>query len=136
VAHQSASELLAPILEKWERGDFWAWDECFAPDLLVTGFDADGSHEARGPEEITRYLSGFFQQFRDYRIEVGQLDELSEQVVLMEGRQLGAGRVSGLDIAESLFIVFRFASGRLTEMHWHPKREGALAAAGLPEEPG
>lgn len=130
---QSASELLLPVLE---RGDFSVWDECFAPDLLVTGFDADGSHEARGPEPITRYLSGFFQQFRDYRIEVGRVDQLSNDVVLMEGRQYGTGRVSGLEISEMLFIVFRFGSGRLTEMHWHAKREGARAATGLPEEPG
>ena len=135
VADQSASELLAPVLERWERGDFWVWDECFAPDLLVTGFDADGSHQGRGPEEITSYLSRFFRQFRNYRIEVGQLDQLSEEIVLMEGRQLGTGRLSGVDIGETLYIVFRFASGRLTEMHWHPKREGAFAAAGLPREP-
>ena len=135
VAHQSKRELLDPILERWERGDFSVWDECFAPDLLVTGFDADGSHQAHGPKEITSYLSRFFRQFRDYRIQVGPLDQLSEEIVLMEGRQLGTGRLSGVDIAETLYIVFRFASGRLTEMHWHPKREGALAAAGLAGEP-
>lgn len=131
MADQRPSELLAPVLERWERGDFWAWDECFAPDLLVTGFDSEGSHRARGPEEITRYLSGFFHQFRDYRIEVGKLDQLSEQVVIMEGRQRGTGHLSGVDVEETLYIVFRFASGRLTEMHWHPRRDGALAAAGL-----
>ncbi len=55
-------------------------------------FDADGLLEARGPEEIGSYLSRFFRQFRDYRIEVEELDELSEDVVPMEGRQFGAGR--------------------------------------------
>lgn len=63
------TEIVAPVLRRWERGDFSTWDECFAP--------------------------------------------------------------SGLEIRESLFIVFRFASDQLVEMHWHPKREGALQAAGL-----
>jgi hypothetical protein len=62
-------------------------------------------------------------------------DQLSDEIVLMEGRQLGTGRLSGVDIGETLYIVFRFASGRLIEMHWHPRREGAFAAAGLPGEP-
>lgn len=132
---RSLSELLEPVLERWERGDFWVWDECYAPDMLLTGFDADGSHEAHGPEEIASYLSSFFRQFRDYRIEVGRLQQLSEEVVFMEGRQLGTGRLSGVEIAENVFIVFRFASGRLTEMHWHPRRDGALAAARRAGEP-
>lgn len=121
------------MLRRWERGDFWTWDKCFASDLLLTGFDGDGSHQARGPEQIANYLRRFFEQFRDYRIEVGHLERLSEEVLLMEGRQLGTGRLSELEIGEALFIVFRFASDRLTEMHWHPKREGALEAAGLRE---
>ena len=128
---QGRKELLAPVLERWESGDFRTWGECFAPDLLVTGFDGDGQHRARGPAEITGYLSTFFEQFRDFRIEVGSLEALSEDVLLMEGRQFGTGRLSGLDIEESLYIVFRFESDQLVEMHWHPKREGALAAAGL-----
>jgi ketosteroid isomerase-like protein len=134
VADQTAIELLAPVLERWERGDFWRWDECFASDLLVTGFDADGAHQAHGPEEVTNYLRRFFEQFRDYRIKVGKLDQLSDGTVLMEGQQLGTGRLSGLEVEETLYIVFRFSSGQLTEMHWHPKREGAFEAAGLREK--
>ena len=110
-----------------------AWDESFAPDLLVTGFSADGPERARGPEEISGYLRRIFQQFRDYRIEAGELEQLTEDGLLMEGRQLATGRLSGLEIAETLYILFRFRSGQIAAMHWHPKREGALAAAGLSE---
>jgi ketosteroid isomerase-like protein len=128
---ETQDQLLAPILERWGRGDFSGWDERFAPDLLLTGFDADGQHRARGPEEISDFLRRFFRQFRDYRIEVGRLRQVSEDVVLMEGRQLGTGRLSGVEVRDTLYIVFRFDSGRLTEMHWHPSREGALEAAGV-----
>ena len=129
MADQTASALLAPILKRWGRGDFSGWDECFAPDLLLTAFDADGTHRMRGLEEISDYLGRFFRQFRDYRIKVGQVEQLSDEILLMEGRQLGTGRLSGLEIEETLYVVFRFASGQLKEMHWHPKREGALEAA-------
>ena len=110
------------------------WDESFAPDLLLTGYDSDGTHRARGPEEITDYLRGFFEQFRDYRVEAHGLEQLDGETVLMEGRQFGTGRLSGLEIDETLYIVFRFSSGRLAEMHWHLAREGALEAAGLADE--
>jgi len=124
-------ERLEPILERWEEGDFGGWDESFAPDLLLTGFDADGAHRARGPEEINAYLRRFFRQFRDYRVKMQDLEQLDDESALMKGRQYGIGRLSGLEVDEVLYIVFRFSSGRLTEMHWHIDREAALAAAGL-----
>lgn len=126
---QDARERLSPLLRKWARGDFTGWDEVFSSDLLLTAFNAAGPGQARGPEEIGNYLRGFFQQFSDYRIEVGHLEQLTNQTLLMEGRQFGTGRLSGLEIDETLYIVFRFDFGQLTEMHWHPKREGALEAA-------
>jgi ketosteroid isomerase-like protein len=135
VATPTASEILAPILARWAHGDFSGWDECFAPDLLLTAFDPDGAHQARGPEEIGTYLRSFFRQFRDYRIEVEQLEQLSDDTLLMQGRQLGTGRLSGLEIEDDIYIVFRFTAGQLTETHWHPRREGALEAAGLRERP-
>jgi len=131
VADQAISELLAPTLERWSRGDFSHWDDCFASDLLVTGFDADGAQRARGPEEVDGYLRRFFRQFSDYRIEVEDLEQVASEVLLMEGHQTGTGRRSGLTIRETLYIVFRFAGSNLIEMHWHPRREGALEAAGL-----
>lgn len=124
-------ERLEPILERWERGEFSHWDESFSPDMVVTGFDADGTHVSRGQVEIAERLGRFFEQFNDYRIEVGELQGLSEDTLLLEGHQIGTGRRSGLEIRETLFIVFRFDSGLLTEMHWHPRRDGALDAAGL-----
>ena len=61
------------------------------------------------------------------------LEQLSEETLFMEGRQCGTGRESGVEVEDALCIVFRFASGRLTEMHWHRKRAGALEAARLAE---
>ena len=51
--------------------------------------------------------------------------------MLPEGRQYGVGRTSGIPIDETLFVVFRVEGGQVTAMHWHPRRDGALGAAGL-----
>ena len=133
VVDEEMRKRLAPLLDRWKQGDF-IWDEGFAPDMLVTGFSADGPERARGPEEIAGYLSRIFKQFRDYRVEATGFEQLGDEIMLMEGRQFGTGRLSGLEVAESLYIVFRFRSGRLTEMHWHPGRDEALAAAGLGDD--
>jgi ketosteroid isomerase-like protein len=128
---EAQEQLLAPILERWERGDFSGWDERFAPDLVLSGFNADGVFWGRGPEEISKNLRQFFRQFRDYRIEPGEFDRIADDVLLMEGRQFATGRLSGVEVSETLYIAFRFDGDRLTEMHWHPSREGALEAAGI-----
>ena len=127
-------ETLQEVTSNWERGDFSTWHECLDPDLVVTGFDPDGTHRARGPSEASDYLRRFFRQFRDYRIEVEGFDRITPEAVLMHGRQIGTGRISGLEVKESLYVVFRLAGDRVIEMHWHPERSGALRAAGL--EPG
>ena len=64
-------------------------------------------------------------------IEVEQLTDLDDANVLMEGRQYGLGRRSGIRIADRLHIVFHFTDDRVTRMYWHPDREEALKAAGL-----
>jgi hypothetical protein len=127
----SMQERIAPVIERWTAGDFGGWDDVFAPDMLLTGFDADGHGKARGPDEINAYLRGFFEQFSSFRIEADSFAELDDRTLLLEGRQFAIGRGSGLPIDETLFVVFRFEGETLAGMHWHPKREGALAAAGL-----
>ena len=129
---EAQERLLAPILVRWERGDFTGWDEqLYAPDLVLSGFNADGVFRGRGPEEISTNLRQFFRQFRDYRIEAGEFERISNDLLLMEGRQFATGRLSGVEVSETLYIAFRFDGDRLTEMHWHPSREGALEAAGI-----
>lgn len=127
---QAPLALLRPLLERWEQGELLRWDELFAPEMLVTGYDADGVHVARGPEEIGAYMQSFFQQFADYHIEVGTLEEVADDTVLMEGRQHGTGRRSGLEISETLVIAFKLANGHIAEMHWRLRRPDALEAVG------
>jgi SnoaL-like domain len=129
VAGQGQEQLLRPILERWERGDFSGWDEHFAPDLVLSGFDADGVFRGRGPEEISEKLRNFFRQWRGYRIEAGEFERIDDDFLLMKGRQLATGRLSGVEVTETLYIAFRFDGDLLTEMHWHPRREGALESA-------
>jgi hypothetical protein len=107
--------------------------EIFSPELVLSAFNSDGTVVSRGTEEIRRFLGDFFGQWREYRIAVERLIPLDESTVMLEGRQHGVGKASGIDVSESLTIVFRFEHGEISAMYWHPHRDEALKAAGLSE---
>jgi hypothetical protein len=124
-------ERLRPTLREWERGNFAAGAEILSPDVVLSGLVADGMVVSRGFGEMADFLRDFFGQWANYRIEVGGLTQLDDSHVVMEGRQYGEGRHSGIQISETLYIVFCFAADRVTEMYWHIDRAEALKAAGL-----
>ena len=92
--------------------------------MTSMGFDQVGEH-------LRRHV---FAQWDSYRIEVGELSELDDAHVLMKGRQIGTGQRSGIEAADDLYIVFRFAGDRVSGMYWHPERSGALELASLDEK--
>jgi len=124
-------ERLRATLAEWEGGNFAAGAEILAPDVTLSSFISDGTVVTHGWDEMGRYLREFFAQWSDYRIEVNELSALNDSTVLMEGRQHGVGKTSGIEITESLNIVFEFDRGQVVAMYWHPRREGAFEAAGL-----
>ena len=126
--------VVQPLVDGWERGDFRSPPELLAPDLVVTGFTATGDDRAEGAEQIRAYLQQFFAEWRDYRIDAHRVVPLDDAHVLIEGRQWGIGRSSGLEIDETLFVIVAVKDELVTRIHWHAHREGAFRAAGLSED--
>jgi len=122
-----------PLVDRWERGDFGPPPDLLSPDLVLTGFTATGDDRAEGPEQIAAYLRQFFAEWHDYRIDAHRVEALDHAHVLVEGRQRGVGRASGLAIDETLFIVIAVNDGLVSGIHWHAHRDGAFRAAGLTE---
>jgi hypothetical protein len=126
-------ERLSATLEEWERGNFAAGAEILAPDVHASWFIPGGMVDSHGWEEMGRRLHEVFEQWADYRIEVRRLAEVDDEHVLMEGRQHGVGKSSGIEITDELYVVFRFGGDRVTAMYWHPDCAEALRAAGIGE---
>lgn len=122
--------IVQPLIDRWERGDFTPPPDLLSPDLVLTGFTGV-DNRAEGPEQIAAYLRQFFAEWQDYRMDAHRVTPLDEQHVLIEGRQLGIGRASGLEIDENLFVVIVVVDGLVTGIHWHAYRDGAFSAAGL-----
>jgi hypothetical protein len=126
-------ERLRATLGEWERGNFAAGADILSPDVVLSSFIPDGMVVSHGWEEVGEQLREVFSQWASYRIEVERLIAMDDSNVLMEGRQYGVGKRSGIKISDALYVVFRFTGDRVTEMYWHPDRAEALKAAGLPE---
>ena len=126
--------VVQPLVDGWERGDFRTPPELLAPNLVLTGFTATGDDRAEGAEQIRAYLRQFFAEWREYRIDAHRVVPLDDTHVLIEGRQRGIGRASGLEIDETLFVIVAVEDGLVSSMHWHSHREGAFRAAGLSED--
>ena len=127
-------QAVRPLVEGWEQGDFSPRPGVTTDDLVVTGITGDGHERWQGAEEVGAYLRRIFTQFSDYRIDVAAISELGSSHVLLEGHQYATGRSSDVPIADTLFIVFAVRDGKVSECHWHARREGALDAAGLADE--
>ena len=123
--------VVKPLVESWEKGDFRPHAELLAPNLVLTGFTATGDDRAQGEREIEAYLRQFFAEWSDYRIRADRVVALDDEHLLIEGRQFGVGRASGLKIDETLFVVIAARDGLVHGIHWHAYRDGALHAAGI-----
>src|SRR3712207_4175571 len=116
-------EIVQPLVDGWERGDFRPHPSLLALDLVLTGFTVAGEDRAEGAQAISEYLRQFFSEWRDYRISVGRITRLDDRHVLIEGRQHGVGRGSEIEIDETLFVVLAIADGLVRGIHWHARRE-------------
>ena len=121
-----------PLIDRWERGDFRAPPEVLAPDLVLTGFTGSGDDDrAEGADQIAAYLKQFLAEWQDYRIDAHRVSALDDEHVLIEGRQRGVGRASGMEIDETLFVIVIVKDGLVSGIHWHAHRDGAFRDAGL-----
>ncbi len=130
---QERIDRLRAVLGEWERGNFAAGAEILSPSVVLSSFVPGGPVVSHGWAAVGRHLrDDVFKQWASYRIEVERLTAVGDSHVLMEGRQYGLGRQSRIEVEDRLHIVFRFSGDVVTEMYWHPDRDEALKAAGLP----
>jgi ketosteroid isomerase-like protein len=129
-------QIIRPLVEAWEQGDFRPQPGMTTDDIVLTGLTADGHERVQGAEAIGAYMRGIFDQFGDYRIDVASIAEIGDSHVLLEGHQYATGRASGIPTVDTLFIVFAIRDGQVSGMHWHARRSEALEAAGVALPPG
>ena len=123
-------ELVRTVLEDWARGDFRAGSDLFAPDFeWKQRSDAvePGSHRGASVGTALRQL---FEVWENYRIEADEFIDAGDRIVVV-GRARGTARASGLELDQSLFLLWTARKGKLASLEVFRDRGEALEAVGL-----
>ena len=128
-------DLVRSLYAAWEHGDFssaeWAHPEIEF--VFADGPEPGSWTGLAGMEESWRdYLSAW----EDYRFDVDEYRELSDNRVLVLIRRSGRGKSSGLAIQTKGAHLFHVGGGKVTRLALYWDRERALADLGLASEGG
>jgi ketosteroid isomerase-like protein len=110
-----------------------ALEDVAAPDVVVLMIGAD-----RGLTGTFHGVEGFIDAWQDFTdtfqhlwSDIGDLIEVSDDVILAETHQKGTTATAGVEIDNDAAAVFRFTNGRLQQAEFHLDREAARRAAGI-----
>jgi ketosteroid isomerase-like protein len=124
----SDQEILRSAFEAFSRGDIDAVLELCDPEVVVRDPERTGT-TFRGPDGLRQFFEEWLENWEEYRAEPVELTEAGDEV-LVHARQTGKGKLSGIEIDQDLFVVFRMRDGKFLEYRLYTKREGALASMG------
>ena len=129
---QENVEIVRRCCEAFDRGDYEAALEAFAPDIEydLTHFP-DGrvylGHD--GVREAFRTWMGTWEDYRQERDEpIGAGAE-----VVVPVREHGRGKGSGIELERRTFGVWTIRDGKAVRIRFYPTMSEALEAVGLPE---
>ena len=129
---QENVERVRTVYEGWARGDFRAGSDLFAPDFeWKQRPDAvePGSHRGASIGTALRQL---FAVWENYRIEAEEYIDAGDRIVVV-GRARGTARGSGMELDQSIVLLWTARNGKLASIETVRDRAEALEAVGLRE---
>jgi hypothetical protein len=123
MAESAAIATIRELNEVFER-------ERVVPEFVIE-FDGGGPLEESRHDGLNDWMSvwrRWLSAFDDYRLEVGEYEQLGAEVVLVDVVDRGRGRASGLEIDLAQTQVWRTREGRLLYCGVFADRGRALAA--------
>jgi ketosteroid isomerase-like protein len=128
---QEKVEVMRRIFDERGRGNFRAGAELFDPRvLLVLRPEFPDAGVYLGPEEIATYMRDLLASWGDFAIEGEDFIDAGDSVVV-EVRQRGIGRNSGVATELRYFQVWTFRGDAIIRIESIREREQALEAVGL-----
>jgi ketosteroid isomerase-like protein len=130
---QENVEIVKRIFDSWATGDFRVGLADLDPDVVfVVRHPFPEAVEAVGPDEIEEYMRRFLDNWESYAVEARDLQAVGD-IVLADAIQHGEGKASGIEMAQSFFMLFTFRGGKIVQIESILERDKALEAAGLQE---
>ena len=128
-------EIVRRIYAEFERGDFAAAVEWYAPDIRFETYMPDASENvtAQGLAALRTFMREWLGQWENYRVIADEFREVGDDRVFVGGRQAASGHQSGVEVESPGFSVWTFRDGKVVSLFLHYDRAKALEAAGLSE---
>ena len=124
-------EMLRLVYKEWERGEFAASLPLFDDNLTLTidsGIPDGGDYI--GPDGVRAYMSFFLAPWESLTIAAESFRDVEDNV-LVEVRQTGIGRSSGISVEHQYFQVWTFRAGKVVRLETIMSEKRALEAVGL-----
>jgi uncharacterized protein len=119
-------EVLRKAFEAFARGDLEGVVELCDPEIVVRDPARTGT-TFQGPAGLRRFFEEWLENWEEYRSEPLEFIEAGDEI-LVRTLQTGRGKLSGIELREDLFQVFRVRGGRIVEFRLYTEREHALAS--------
>jgi ketosteroid isomerase-like protein len=122
-------QLVREAFEAFARGDLDAALELCDPDIVVRDPGRTGS-TIQGRDGLRGFWEEWLENWQEYRVEPQEFIEAGGEV-LAHTHQMGLGKLSGIEVGQDLFQVFRVRDCRVVEYRIYAERAEALESVGL-----
>jgi ketosteroid isomerase-like protein len=131
---QENVEVVRQIFQAFNSRDWAEWESHHHPDFEWSDppeFPGGGMH--RGVDGVRRFIDEVLETADEWQVEIDAIESAGEDRVLMRGRSVLVGRVSGMAMEDPLFQLFDLEDSRVSRVQTFRSSEEALEAAGLRE---
>jgi ketosteroid isomerase-like protein len=121
-------EIAQKAFTAFNHGDIEGVVELCDPEVVVRDPERTG-RTFRGPDGVREFFEEWLENWQEYRSEPVEFHESGDQM-LVHAIQSGKGKLSGIEIEQDLFVVFRIRDGKFVEYQLYTEREDALGSLG------
>jgi ketosteroid isomerase-like protein len=133
---QENVEVVRAVLDAQRRRDWEAFPDLYDPEIEwedVSGLWGDWGTR-RGFEDVQAAWLAWFEAFEHVEFDIEEI-LAADHDVLTSIRVSGRGRGSGLQVEQSIAVVWTVRDRRVVRVRGYRERNKALEAAGLAQEP-
>jgi ketosteroid isomerase-like protein len=127
---ESPVAVVRALFERINAGGIEDVLDLLAPDaVFVVPPEASAEPDTyRGHDGARRYFSGFDGVLDDVRFELLDLEEVTDDTVLVASTLSGRGTTTGIPVDQQTFVLLTVRDGRVTWIKPYNEREAARAA--------
>jgi ketosteroid isomerase-like protein len=116
--------------EAFNRGDMEVVVEFLHPDVEIHASEDVGEPGTyHGRDGFVEWNRVWMEAWRDFSVELEEIEELDEENILVHVVQSGRGRGSGLEVSQRVTYLFTLRDGYAARLHIYADRDSAVAAA-------